>query len=160
MTSLFRRAPLVSVVLAAALTACGTSKISEGPIDYGSPQAETNRLDVPPDLSKLPNNQNRYAIPGEVVSAKRVTQSQGAVVSELAPNQMGDVRFHREGAQAWLSIQQPIERVWPVVHAFWQENGFTFRHPGNRMGRKPRQVAPRLCAPSLGQGVRHAGLHG
>ncbi len=126
MTSLFRRAPLVSVVLAAALTACGTSKISEGPIDYGSPKAENNRLDVPPDLSKLPNNQNRYAIPGEVVSAKRVTQSQGAVVSELAPNQLGDVRFHREGAQAWLSIEQPIERVWPVVHAFWQENGFTF----------------------------------
>lgn len=117
---------LSSALLCLGLTACGTSVVSTGPVDYGSPKAAETRLDIPPDLSKLPNAQNRYAIPGQVVSASQVGQGQANAGPQLAPTEMGGVTFKREGKLAWISVKQPAEKVWPVVRAFWLDNGFTY----------------------------------
>jgi outer membrane protein assembly factor BamC len=37
------------------------------------------------------------------------------------------IRIEREGTQRWLVVQEPPEKVWPVVKAFWQENGFLIK---------------------------------
>ncbi|HYN11802.1 MAG TPA: outer membrane protein assembly factor BamC, partial [Burkholderiales bacterium] len=34
------------------------------------------------------------------------------------------MRVERAGTQRWLVVQEPPERVWPAVKAFWQELGF------------------------------------
>ncbi len=117
----------LAVALVLLLSACGTSKVSDSPVDYGTPQAaESTRLDVPPDLSKLPNSQNRYAVPGQVVSANQARQNLPQSQQQIAPQVLGDVSFKREGKLAWISVKQPAEKVWPVVQSFWLDNGFTY----------------------------------
>ncbi len=123
-TPLFVR--LSSLVLCAGLSACGTSQVSTSPTDYGGPKTADTRLDIPPDLNKLPNAQNRYAIPGQVVSANQVGQGQATTGQQLAPSEVGGVTFKRDGKLAWISVKQPAEKVWPVIRAFWLDNGFTY----------------------------------
>lgn len=123
-TPLFVR--LSSLVLCAGLSACGTSVVSNGPVDYGPPKAVETKLDIPPDLSRLPNAQNRYAVPGQVVSANQVGQARPNQGQQLAPSEIGGVTFKRDGKLAWISAKQPAEKVWPIVRAFWLDNGFTY----------------------------------
>jgi len=124
-----------AVALVLMLSACGTSKVSEGPVDYGTPQAaESGRLDIPPDLSKLPNSQNRYALPGQVVSASQARQNVAQGQQQIAPEVLGDVSFKRDGKLAWISVKQPIEKVWPVVQSFWLDNGFTYTNEDAQAG--------------------------
>jgi outer membrane protein assembly factor BamC len=41
--------------------------------------------------------------------------------------QVEGVRFERTGSERWLVVQEPPDRVWPVVREFWQERGFLIR---------------------------------
>jgi len=34
------------------------------------------------------------------------------------------LRIERAGTQRWLVVEDPPEKIWPVVKDFWQENGF------------------------------------
>src|SRR4029079_17134224 len=34
------------------------------------------------------------------------------------------LRIERAGTQRWLVVDEPPEKLWPVVKDFWQENGF------------------------------------
>ena len=44
------------------------------------------------------------------------------------------MRIERAGTQRWLVVQEPPEKLWPVVKEFWQESGF-LHQDGER--RKP-----------------------
>jgi outer membrane protein assembly factor BamC len=45
-----------------------------------------------------------------------------------------NARIERAGAQRWLVVQAPPERVWPVVKEFWQESGFLVKIENPEVG--------------------------
>ena len=48
--------------------------------------------------------------------------------------QVKGVRIERDGAQRWLVVGDKPENVWPVVKAFWQENGLTIKSEDQAAG--------------------------
>ena len=34
------------------------------------------------------------------------------------------MRIERAGTQRWLVVEEPAEKIWPLVKDFWQELGF------------------------------------
>ncbi len=117
----------VAVVLAGG---CG-GQWTKTDIDYKS-QRKTDPLEVPPDLT-APGASDRYTVPESgargpatysAYSAERGTRPQQSGVATLVPTQTGSVRIERAGSDRWLVVNEPPEKVWPVVKQFWQELGF------------------------------------
>ncbi len=133
---------VVVPVLVAALAACSLNeKIDEmNRIEYKS-AAKLPPLDVPPDLS-APAPDGRYTVPDRATDARTASErsrtATGAAAASAAqpagvpaagsgtvlPGVKG-ARIERGGSQRWLVVDQPPERVWPVVRNFWHESGFT-----------------------------------
>jgi len=121
-----------AAALALALLAAGCG--STGNIIDGASQIEYKSagklppLDVPPDLT-APSREGRYQIPegnrgGTNLSdyeAGRTHQPRPGS-TEVLPTVPG-MRVERNGDQRWLVLEQPPEKVWPMMRAFWQENG-------------------------------------
>jgi len=121
---------VAAVALALLAAACSTT---DGLLDGGS-QIEYKSagklppLDVPPDLT-APSREGRYQIPeanrgGTNLSdyeAGRTHQPRPGS-TEVLPSIPG-MRIERNGDQRWLVVDQPPEKVWPMLRAFWQENG-------------------------------------
>ena len=104
-------------------------------VDYKS-AATLPPLEVPPDLTS-PQRDNRYAIPESARSsatlsgyeAERRDPARGARVSG-APAVLPEVdrmKIERAGTQRWLVVQEPPEKLWPLIKDFWQENGFLIK---------------------------------
>jgi outer membrane protein assembly factor BamC len=119
-----------AVVLLAGCSAA--SSFIDGKVDYKK-AGSLPPLEVPPDLTS-PQRDSRYAIPEDVKSsatlsgyqAERRDQPRAAAAASPAavlPQSEG-MRVERAGTQRWLVVQEPPERVWPAVKAFWQELGF------------------------------------
>jgi outer membrane protein assembly factor BamC len=88
---------------------------------------------VPPDLTQLPKD-TRYATPGATVSATGYqTASQTGTQNAVASTYPG-IRLDGVGAQRWLVVDQPPERLWPVLKAFWEETGFKLPLEDARLG--------------------------
>jgi outer membrane protein assembly factor BamC len=129
-----RHAALIAAVLS--LAACGSFEESlEGKVDYkgqGARQLPQN-LEVPPDLTAPPRD-NRYAVPETGRSsatlsgyqAERKEQARAPGTTTVLPV-VENMRIERAGAERWLVVQEPPEKVWPQVKAFWQEAGFLIR---------------------------------
>jgi outer membrane protein assembly factor BamC len=101
-------------------------------IDYRSAAAAPSQnLQVPPDLTQL-NTDPRYQAPaGGSVSATSLQNSGESSAAPVATqpttalSRIGDdLRIERSGSQRWLVTRQTPEQVWPVLQAFWQDNGF------------------------------------
>jgi len=128
----FRPAALC-LALAGALAASGCSSINDtlsgDKVDYRDGGSKTVKLDVPPDLNQL-SGQTRYgqAQPSTVsassLAAAAAARDPNATQSGIATNQSGDVKLERNGQMRWLSVNQPPEKVWEQVKAFWLEAGF------------------------------------
>ncbi|HYN13717.1 MAG TPA: outer membrane protein assembly factor BamC, partial [Burkholderiales bacterium] len=119
-----------AVVLLAGCSAA--SSFIDGKVDYKK-AGSLPPLEVPPDLTS-PQRDSRYAIPEDGKSsatlsgyqAERRDQPRAAAAvspTALLPENEG-MRVERSGTQRWLVVQEPPERVWPAVKAFWQELGF------------------------------------
>jgi outer membrane protein assembly factor BamC len=52
----------------------------------------------------------------------------------VAANRVNDVRLERDGQQRWLVVDRSAESVWPIVYAFWKENGFTYTVEQQQLG--------------------------
>ena len=128
------RAVLAGLVGAVALTACSTFEnlLSTDKIDYKS--ASTTRtagLEVPPDLTQL-SRESRYQQPSGSISASTFqatgTPTPVAVAASatplIAPQAVGAFRVERLGNERWLSTSQSPEDVFPLIRAFWKDNGF------------------------------------
>ncbi len=122
---------IVLIFFLLTLTGCGTDGLESKRVDYKSGTVKVAPLDVPPDLT-TPEAGDRYTIPengGEVVavysdySKGGVAASQPPVVNNVLPDSK-KVHLERNGPQRWLVVEERAESVWPVVKAFWQENGF------------------------------------
>ena len=119
-------------IVAGALALAGCSSVNDllagDKIDYRSSTTREAGLEVPPDLTKL-SRDSRYQQQSGSVSATAfqartaaAPQSQPAAV--VAPRTVGDFHIERQGNVRWLSTPLPPEQVYPLVRAFWKDNGF------------------------------------
>ena len=84
-------------------------------------------LDVPPDLT-APAREGRYLEPDAArgpttLSGYQAGRTQQAPTGAGVLPTPGGMRIERAGDQRWLVVDQPPDKLWPVVKSFWQENG-------------------------------------
>jgi outer membrane protein assembly factor BamC len=114
------------------LAACSTATdLLEGKkVDYKS-AGQLPTLEIPPDLT-TPARDNRYVVPDTGKSSATLSgyqadraqqQKTGNLNAGVLPT-IEKMRVERSGAQRWLVIAEPPEKLWPLVRDFWQENGF------------------------------------
>jgi outer membrane protein assembly factor BamC len=126
-----RPAVAASALLGAALLA-GCSSIGgmfDNKVDYKA-SATLPPLEVPPDLSAPPRD-GRYALPeprsATLSGYQQQRKEQGRTGPAVVLPQVEDMRVERAGNARWLVVQEPPEKVWPVVREFWLERGFLLR---------------------------------
>lgn len=129
----FRLSRLCAVATVVAL--CGCTVFSGSRVDYRSGGAQTNPLEVPPDLTQI-SRSGRYQSEGGSISASATAQ--GALDAkgglQVAPLAVGDFKVERDGDQRWLSVPKTPEQVWPQVIAFWTDLGFTIEKKSPEAG--------------------------
>ncbi|KZE26097.1 outer membrane protein assembly factor BamC [Crenobacter luteus] len=129
-----KRIASLTLLAGSVLVAACSSTDPMSRLDYkteGPAKKSGAGLEVPPDLT-APQVQNRYSIPGgaslsalkEAQADTRATpRADGAVLSRV-----DDVRMARDGNQRWLVVgKQSPQELWPVLKAFWQDNGFVIK---------------------------------
>mgnify|MGYP003347833973 CR=1 FL=1 len=130
--SAFNLQPFWLACLLLGLTACGSVTNSDK-INYKTESsAKPVPLDIPPDLTQL-SRDTRFSLPGGTVTASSMgTKSTAAVPT--AAKQINDARIERDGQQRWIVIKRPPEEIWPIVHSFWIDNGFTYTLDQQELG--------------------------
>ncbi len=118
---------IVASSLALFLTACDSIPFIDNSSDYkGAGRAKP--LEVPPDLTNVQSS-DAYSVPGGSTTYNTYNQAQEGQeigVEKVLPNSEG-VRMEKAGAQRWLVVNAPAEKVWPVVRDFWIDQGFAVR---------------------------------
>ena len=113
---------MTAVAIAALLSGCAA--LEEEKINYKSAAKATGSLDVPPDLTQL-RKDSRYALESNSATASGFAGAAKKVTDAgTAANTMGDVRMERSGAQRWLVVSRPADKVWEPLREFWTANGF------------------------------------
>ncbi|MBV8679704.1 MAG: outer membrane protein assembly factor BamC [Aquitalea sp.] len=135
-----RSAPAAILLATGILAGCSTSNPLEKKLDYKSaePPKLGNTLEVPPDLT-APQIQNKYVIPATgsasalanntaVAAAQQPAAAQTTANDGVAIKSIDNITMERAGTQRWLEVKgkTPAE-LWPVLKAFWQENGFVIK---------------------------------
>ncbi|OAI53092.1 hypothetical protein AYO46_03665 [Betaproteobacteria bacterium SCGC AG-212-J23] len=127
-----RRGIAAAATAALLLAGCVTEEELSGKVDYKSTVTRPT-LEVPPDLTS-PARDNRYVVPdtgGKTTAtfsgyqAERREQRNPA--TGLVLPEFDKLRVERAGTQRWLLVEDPPEKLWPVVKDFWQENGFLLK---------------------------------
>lgn len=161
-----RRARRAGLVLAAALAsaclgACSSIRTFLDPanIEYrGASQGPA--LDVPPDLV-TPQGSDRYELPARSSTQtlsdfqrERAAAGDAAPRSnEVLPERRG-AKIERDGDLRWIVINQPAEKVWPVLKDFWASQGFNLAVDAPQTGIMETEWAERR------QRVETTGLRG
>ncbi len=142
---------LVALLSAALVSGCTipTHLFQSKKTDYKA-EATSNPsgLDVPPDLSPVQTD-DRYAVPGEDRAAtlsqyNSSKQEQAAAPATNAPvasshsgvlPSYGDaVMVEHDGDQRWLKVNASAEKVWPLLEAFWSDNGYKLQSDDPKVG--------------------------
>ena len=116
--------PVVATTL---LAGCSTGKFFESKkVDYKS-AGTVPSLELPPDLT-APGQDDSTALPGgSETFSKYIRQRSGLAGAAsdpiILPN-VGKMKIERSGNQRWLVVPGNAQKLWPLVKAFWQENGF------------------------------------
>jgi len=91
-------------------------------------------LEVPPDLTASPVS-DAYNIPGSTSYSTYAQAQEGQEVGvEKVLATPEGVRLERAGAQRWLVVNAPVDKVWPVIREFWLEQGFAVRVENAQIG--------------------------
>lgn len=118
---------LISIALLSMLiSACDSIPFIDTSSDYkGAGRAKP--LEVPPDLTTAQTS-DAYSVPGSTNAStyNQGQEGQEAGVEKILPNTDG-VRMEKAGAQRWLIVNAPAEKVWPVIREFWIDQGFAVR---------------------------------
>lgn len=154
-------AALISAGLLLSLSGCSTFKdlFDSTPVNYQHTD-QISALAVPPDLT-TPTSDKRYEVPTTGSASNDTTwsayhASQQASTSQtatpptanLSPDTNSDatpstdvlptppdgVMLERDGSQRWLVVDQPAEKIWPILVAFWQDNGFSLIQNDAKIG--------------------------
>lgn len=110
------------LALAAALWigGCSTGRVEE-PVDYKAAKA-LPPLEVPPDLT-TPTQDSRFAV-AATLSAYEAERSQGrAAGGAVILPKVEKARIERAGGMRWLVVDEPVEKLWPLVKTFWRDQG-------------------------------------
>ena len=114
-------------LLSTLVAACDSIPFIDTTSDYkGAGRAKP--LEVPPDLTSIKTS-DAYNVPGGSTSYSTYNQGQDgqeAGVEVILPNIEG-VRMEKAGAQRWLVVSAPAEKIWPAVREFWIDQGFAVR---------------------------------
>jgi outer membrane protein assembly factor BamC len=109
------------------LSACDSIPFIDSTSDYkGAGRAKP--LEVPPDLTGV-SSSDAYNVPGGSTTYNTYNQAQDGQevgVEKVLPTSEG-VRMEKAGAQRWLVVKAPAEKIWPVVRDFWIDQGFAVR---------------------------------
>jgi outer membrane protein assembly factor BamC len=122
-----RLASVAAVASVALLGACGS--FTDSKIDYKS-QGTLPPLEIPPDLT-APSRDNRFVVPDggrstATLSGYQAERRESRGNTGLLP-QVEAMRIERAGAERWLVVNEPVEKLWPLVKDFWQELGFLMK---------------------------------
>ena len=151
--------PVVVAIALISMTACSGNKKDLPKLDYQTQTRKIVKLEVPPDLTN-PDQGNLYQVPagsGAVRASdqsRRTSATQQAANSEVLKSVKG-VRLERDGNQRWVEVQgkSPAE-IWPLLKAFWQENGFDIKSEEPGIGQMETEWAEnRAKIPQ--DGLRH-----
>ncbi|WP_375140201.1 outer membrane protein assembly factor BamC [Azohydromonas aeria] len=137
-----------ALVLALGFAGCSTieNTLSGDKLDYRSQANKTAPLEVPPDLTQLARDQQRYQPQNGPVSAAAFQQPGAATpaasaapgaqpaTAAVAPQALGDARIERAGNERWLVTSIPPEALWPRLLEFWQERGFNIANENAQTG--------------------------
>ena len=119
---------LIAIALLTLLvSACDSIPFIDNTSDYKG-AGRSKPLEVPPDLTSV-RSSDAYSVPGGTTTYNTYNQAQDGVeagVEKVLPNSDG-VRMEKAGAQRWLVVNAPAEKVWPVVREFWIDQGFAVR---------------------------------
>src|SRR6187551_784777 len=113
--------------LAMLVSACDSIPFIDNTSDYKG-AGRSKPLEVPPDLTSV-NSSDAYSVPGGSTTYNSYNQAQEGQevgVEKVLPTSDG-VRLEKAGAQRWLVVDAPAEKIWPVVREFWIEQGFAVR---------------------------------
>ena len=118
-----------ALLLVALLAGCSTSMFDSN-IDYKS-SAKLPPLEIPPDLT-APSRDGRFSVPEQRQSAtlsgyQLERKEQGRPGTTTLLPQVDNLRIERAGAERWLVVPEPAEKVWPMVREFWLERGFLIK---------------------------------
>ena len=109
------------------VSACDSIPFIDNTSDYKG-AGRSKPLEVPPDLTAVKSS-DAYSVPGGSTTYNTYNQGQEgqeAGVEKVLPTSDG-VRLEKAGAQRWLVVNAPAEKVWPAVREFWIEQGFAVR---------------------------------
>ncbi len=128
-----RAAALTSV--AAALAGCNVLGVnfSDDKVQY---ESSTSRapLEIPPDLTSIPKN-DRFTVPTrpQIVSANAEAAKEQMALAKSgdAPSQILPAtevaKVVRDGQIRYVHVNEPAEKVWPVLQDFWGTVGLTVK---------------------------------
>jgi outer membrane protein assembly factor BamC len=114
-------------VLSLFISACDSIPFIDNTSDYKG-AGRSKPLEVPPDLTSV-NSSDAYSVPGGSTTYNTYNQGQEGQepgVEKVLPTSEG-VRLEKAGAQRWLVVNAPAEKIWPVVREFWIDQGFAVR---------------------------------
>ncbi|MGZ8269545.1 MAG: outer membrane protein assembly factor BamC [Methylophilus sp.] len=117
----------ISVLLVlGSLTACDSIPFIDNTSDYKG-AGRSKPLEVPPDLTAAKTS-DAYSVPGSTSysSYNENQEGQEPGVEQILPTSEG-VRMEKAGAQRWLVVKAPAEKIWPAVREFWLDQGFAVR---------------------------------
>jgi outer membrane protein assembly factor BamC len=124
-------AAALGVVVALGGCSSVSDTLAPAKVDYRAGAVKTSTLEVPPDLTQLTADPRFQPPVGGSVSATAlqsnpVSPVAGATTTAVvAPVALGATRIERSGNLRWLVSPQTPEQLWPLLRAFWQNNGFT-----------------------------------
>ena len=133
----------------AAARACSTARSTT------RPRSQLPPLEVPPDLT-APARDNRFAMPesrdGHALRLPAGARGAGPARRRGAAvlPQVEAVRFERTGSERWLVVQEPPERIWPIVREFWLERGFLIKTESPEAGVLETDWAENRAKPAAG----------
>ena len=120
-------------LLLTSLVGCDSIPFIDNTSDYKG-AGRSRPLEVPPDLTASPVS-DAYSIPGSTSYSSYAQAQEGqevGVVKVLATPE--GVRLEKSGAQQWLVVNAPAEKIWPVIREFWIDQGFAVRVENPQLG--------------------------
>jgi outer membrane protein assembly factor BamC len=124
---------VVSAMLFLSLAGCDSIPFINNEPDYKG-AGRSKPLEVPPDLTSSPVS-DAYSIPGSTTySTYSQSQDEQAANVEKVLATPDGVRMEKAGAQRWLVVTAPAEKVWPVIRDFWNDQGFAVRSENPQIG--------------------------
>src|SRR6185503_15755415 len=106
---------------AVALAGCSTSMFDSS-VDYKTASQRDGRFVLPDQKSATLSGYQQ----------ERKEQGRPGAAGVLP--QVENVRLERLGAERWLVVQEPPDKVWPVVREFWLERGFLIKQETPEIG--------------------------